>query len=746
MLTLACLVMAAPWFAYAAVSLMAAGSTTPIDWVPATFLARRDYDSFTAAFSSGDVVVASWPDCRLGSPAVAKVLNAAASADASQNAGERWFDEVTSGGTIVDQLTAPPLSLDRQTATERLRGLLIGPDGQQTCIVFACSSAGLAERRKVVAWIRETIIREAGISVAALHLAGPVINNVAVDEASDESLGVYGGPAAAIVFVLTWIALRSFRYAAVVFCLSLGCVGLTFASLAAWGDQMNPVLIVMPLLVLTLGVSAGIHLVNYLVEAQQEDRPAIALAVRTAWRPCSLSASTTALGLLSLVVSDLEPIRVFGFHAAVGVLGTLALNMLVLPGLFTRWPLLRPAGPPHRGAPCAGLVSRRAELIATTAVVVIALAGIGVTGVRTSVGIGTLFPPDSRVITDTAWLEEHVGPLAPVEVVLRFADTDELRAVERLDIVRDVAAALQQLPAVSRTVSAELFAPAETEVAAARRVARKAILARRLASSLTRLPDMRLIRDEPDGGQLWRVTARTSALAGLDYGLFLDDVRRRVEPVMTAHGGTQRGISASYTGAMPLINAIQRSLLRDLFVSFLTACLVISLVTVIAARGLAAGLLAMIPNLFPMLILFGLLGWQGATLDIGSVMTASVALGMAVDGTFHFLTSFRRALPTQPGRAGRVTATAAAYRQTAPAVLQTALVCGIGILAFVPSGFTPTRQFAIMLAVLVALALVGDLIVLPAVLISPVGRLFRRSNGPLPPEGLSPPDRRCQGK
>jgi predicted RND superfamily exporter protein len=305
----------------------------------------------------------------------------------------------------VDRLTAPPVSLDRSTAIERLQGLLVGPDGQQTCIVFACSSTGLAERRKVVAWIRETILRVARIAPADLHLAGPVINNVAVDEASDESLGVYGGPAAVIVFILTWIALRSFRYAAVVFSLSLGFVGLTFASLAAWDDRMNPVLIVMPLLVLTLGVSAGIHLVNYLVETRRSDQRAISRAVRTAWRPCSLSAGTSALGLLSLVVSDLEPIRVFGFHAAIGVIDTLALSMLVFPGIFTRWPLRRAERLPHRGVPWAGFISRRAELIAGLAVIGIVLTGTGITGIRTSVGIDTLFPPDSRVISDTAWLE-----------------------------------------------------------------------------------------------------------------------------------------------------------------------------------------------------------------------------------------------------------------------------------------------------------------------------------------------------
>jgi predicted RND superfamily exporter protein len=109
-------------------------------------------------------------------------------------------------------------------------------------------------------------------------------------------------------------------------------------------------------------------------------------------------------------------------------------------------------------------------------------------------------------------------------------------------------------------------------------------------------------------------------------------------------------------------------------------------------------------------------------------MTASVALGMAVDGTFHFLTFFRRGLAAAGGSAtpaGRAAAVMAAFRHAAPALLQTALVCGIGILAFVPSPFAPTRRFALMLSLLVASALIGDLVVLPALLATRAGRWFR---------------------
>jgi predicted RND superfamily exporter protein len=132
-----------------------------------------------------------------------------------------------------------------------------------------------------------------------------------------------------------------------------------------------------------------------------------------------------------------------------------------------------------------------------------------------------------------------------------------------------------------------------------------------------------------------------------------------------------------------------------------------------------------------MVLLFGLLGWTGAALDIGSVMTASIALGMAVDGTFHFLTFFHRGLAREAATEEGATAPAreaavhSAFRHSAAALTQSALVCGLGILAFAPSSFAPTRRFAWMLSLLVFAALVGDLVVLPALLSSRAGRWFK---------------------
>ncbi len=737
--TSAALLAAMPVIATSALRILGVESTTPIEWVPESFAPRVAYDQFTRDFESGDVVVASWPGCTVGAPAIDRFIEAATGPAAPRDvSGKPWFESVVSGSEALERLVQPPLALDREAAIERLKGVIIGPDGEQTCLVIGFTRAGLVDRRRATAWIRDTLRATATTNPDDLHLAGPVIDNVSVDEASADSMRVYGGPAALLIFLLTWRSLKSLRYSVLVFLLSLACVGLCFASLTAWGDQMNPVLIVMPLLVLTLGVSGGIHLVNYLVEARQQGPAdgAALRAIKTGWLPCTLSAGTTALGLISLVVSELEPIRVFGFHAAVGVMATLAVLFLVVPGFFSRWPIRRrllqePAtdGPSAR---FATFTIRRCLAIVGVATAAMAVAAVGLPGIRTSVSIDTLFTPETRVIRDYRWLEEHIGPLVPVEVVLRFSEASDIRPAERLDMAREVGAALGGLPGVTGVVSAALFMPEAEPASGSLAAARKAVIARKLEANLSGLSDMRIIR-EIDGDQLWRVTARTSALAGIDYGEFLKLVRSRVGPIVAAHGGTAEGVRADFTGVMPLINAIQKTLLHDLFTSFLSACGVITLVMMAVEGGVVAGLVAMIPNVFPMILLFGALGWTGAALDIGSVMTASIALGMAVDGTFHFLTFFRRGLAEGTGNAvvpsalARVAAVHAAFRHSAAALCASSLVCGLGILAFAPSAFAPTRRFAWMLSLLVFAALVGDLVVLPALLASPLGRWFRPS-------------------
>jgi len=174
---------------------------------------------------------------------------------------------------------------------------------------------------------------------------------------------------------------------------------------------------------------------------------------------------------------------------------------------------------------------------------------------------------------------------------------------------------------------------------------------------------------------------------------------------------------------MPLVHDVQRQLLADLRSSFLLAFLIITVVMTVMQGSVGSGLVAMLPNIFPTLLIFGLLGWLEVPVDIGSVMSASIALGVAVDDTLHFLTYFQRSLETGSTRRQAVRES---YRHCGRAMWQSSLICGAGMAVFALSDFVPTARFAWMMVALFAAAIVGDLVLLPALLLGPLGKFWER--------------------
>ena len=164
-------------------------------------------------------------------------------------------------------------------------------------------------------------------------------------------------------------------------------------------------------------------------------------------------------------------------------------------------------------------------------------------------------------------------------------------------------------------------------------------------------------------------------------------------------------------------------------ISILLAVVLICPVMMLVLHDVRAGVLSMIPNVTPVVIVFGAMGWCGLEVDVGSVLTASVALGIAVDDTLHFLKWYTRA--SQLGFS-RHDAIREAFRRCALAMVQTTLICGFGLLVLVQSSFIPTCRFAVLVFLLLMLALPGDLILLPAILASPLGKYFERRRD-LPP-------------
>lgn len=779
-----------PVIVFGAVNALKSSNNSPIDWVDANFTERRQYDEFVELFGPGDVVIASWPECFWTDERLDVLTSDLRQSRQFRNtSGESLLHQVVCGREVILKLIkgpstpeahnrstdgepdsaamnapGPALSeITSETAVQRLQGSLIGPDGRTTCVIVTLNAAGLAVRADVVKSIQESIQTCCDVKAVDIHLAGPVIDGLTVDAASHQSLTKFAAPSAIVIFVICWWSLRSLIGGLVVFLTACFCQAFLLAVIHFTGETLSALLIILPPLVQVLTVSGGIHLMNYYqnAPASLSAQAAAIEAFRKGWLPSVLSLGTTAMGTASLMVSGLEPIRLFGIYGTVGVLTTTATVLAVIPCSMillgrrhhshqpengqsnpermetSRLAALQDSDPVHQTRTAAFWAWLASLLDRRNGFALVLLFGIMLTGIaglprlQTSIRIETLFPHNSRIMQDYEWLEKNLGPLVPIEVLLTFDNTCRMNDRLKMDLLWRINDSVQKHSAVHATTSALTVFPRLPSMESLPEKMKAAMLNKAVHLAKPGFHEMGTLRTT-DKGEIWRLTAHVSALEPLDYGEILRNVRKVVLDELYSQKQVPKGVTVTTSGIMPLVHQIQGQLLTDLFNSLLSAFLVITLTMTIVEAGIVSGILAMASNVFPIVIAFGWMGWLQHPMDIGSVMTASIALGIAVDDTLHFLAFFRRTV-NQPG-VSRFAAVVSAYQHCGVAMIQTSVSCGIGLLVFAFSDFVPTSRFAILMSILLLFALLGDLLLLPALLLSPAGRFFAPGSARHPTE------------
>ncbi len=719
-LTLVVMAVAIPLVLFGAVSALRSTSNDPRQWLPRTFAETNTYDWFQERFGTDEIAVVSWPGCTLSDARVPTLASALQQS--------RFFDRVLTGESVMQELTDPPLGLSRGSALRRLRGILVGPDGETTCLVLTTSAAGRADRSGAVREIERAAAANCELAASELHLGGPTVDAALIDAESRHLLFQLAGFSALVSFLVALLRLRSARLAIMVLVVAMYSTGVALAILYFSGNKMNLLMTMLPPLIYVLSISSAVHLANYYRDAASNASSEIALAaaVTHGWLPCVLAASTTAIGLASLVLSKIDPIRMFGIYSAIGVIASVGILFLFLPASLHLFPPKTGVTAERRAAGgrlsqgMIGLIARHHVLVMFSCLALMGLCGWGLPHIKSTVKLQDRFLPGSDAITDYQWLEANIGPMVPLEIVIHIDKDDHRDNLEQLQIVAAVQVKIHSLDEPVATMSAVNLSPRLPSDgrggSSIGEVMERRIINRPRARE--RLMEAKFLA-ETDHEQLWRITVRAAAIGDLDYGRFAETLQQSIDPLLR-----QLGVRGTYTGVIPLIYKAQRQLLQDLFRSFLAAFAVIALVLVFVLRSVSAALLAMIPNLFPAVVVFGGIEWIDIPVQIGSVMTASAALGIAVDDTVHFLTWFRRGLDAGMPRQD---ALQDAFRRCAGAMAHTTLICSSGLLVFAASSFVPILHFAWLMVFLLLSALVGDLVLLPAILAGPLGSCFEIS-------------------
>ncbi len=619
----------------------------------------------------------------------------------------------------------------------------ISADGRTTAINVFLKPLGEGEARAAAEAVERLVQAAAGTDEVMLS-GVPVIDARGIRSMLRDMLLL--SPAAALLCMLVFFG--SFRSVwGVALPMSALIIGLTWTLglMAGFGHPITLATLSLPTVLMAVGSSYIFHVLNqYRLSMSALTPDASPQAKRAAWlagvefiAPAVIvSGLTTMTGFGALASSAVPTARDMGIFEAAGVGFMLLLTMAFIPAALTLLPAdaLSQPGRERRDYLVwlnAGLrritalvLFRRRAVIAVT-LLLTALIGAGAARLRVNTDYLRIFPRSSATVTDALKLHERLAGAAPVQLVV----SGPPGAVTRPDFLASVA-------------TLESFALDQAGVDAALSVAD---IVKRLNAVTTPTAGESIPRDEAALSNLFdnflaedpglsRLVSRdrSRAIIILRTNLFSSNALRELTDKIAAwsRDNLPEGVSARATGSAVLLNTASDAIADSQLSSLAIAVVLIFVMMAVLFRSPAVGLLALLPNLLPIVCYFGLLGWTGVTLDITTSLIASAVLGLAVDNAVHMIRRYRQCAAERGIADGSLSYEAEGWamwltilRTGKPMLLANAMLMA-AFLIFVLSSFVPVRVGGWLWALTILACLAADLIFLPALMKTP---LFARA-------------------
>ena len=511
--------------------------------------------------------------------------------------------------------------------------------------------------------------------------------------------------------------------------LPLMCVGVvlvwTFGFMGLLQFNLSLLTMIVPVFIIAVGTAYSMYTISeYGACAQRAtSRPdaVVATYAHTAL-PCVLAVFTTLFGLGSLFINRIAAIDEFALFACFGMVSLLFVMLTLLPAVLVLVPL--PAGGNQQADRITAVFDRFLDAIVhlnlnhqKAALIIIGLtalvATVGIFFIRIETNPVEYFKDEAPVRRNFHDIYQNLSGSFPVNVTIKSPDTDYFEDSRHLAEIKQLQEFLETLPKVDKTISFADYLmlvhyslnhydskyyvlPTENfEIRMAinnyKTILGQDLFARFMTPSLDRANILMLTHLSSSGEFL-----KTRAL-------ILDFARQHFP----------KQLSLEVTGFGMAISASSRLLTAGQLKSLSISLVLIFGMMFLMFLSAKVGLIAILPNCFPIIMNFGIMGWLGIKLSLATSLIASIAIGLAVDDTIHYLhrynLEFRKDLDKD--RALRDT-----IKRVGKPILLTSLTISIGFLILMFSQFKPTAIFGFLMAITMASALIGALIILPSLM------------------------------
>jgi len=604
-----------------------------------------------------------------------------------------------------------------------LEGLVVSKDGKATAVLVEMEPEGNTSEGKteLVNAVQAIVDREkvAGMEV---RLSGTPVFDAAFFEYTERDFGLLFPVTSVLILVAMFLVFRRVSSALVPLSVVLVTNLWTFAIMAAVGLEMNVVSSSMAVVILAVGVADAVHVLSEYYRhllAGEEPADAVPRALDHVFVPCLFTSATTMAGFASLCVSDLSPVRELGALAAAGVGIAFLLSFTMVPALLGA---VRPPDPGflerQRRGPASRLLGwlgrpnrRRNVIVAVCAVIVTGAAIYSVSRIRMGANPIQYFKESDPVRLDVEAIDAALGGTTTIEALVS-APGGGLKEPEILRRIDGLQEELEALPGVSKTFSIidaykDLRRVLEGGAPEAAKLPDTRPMAAQLYLVLEGDDDLDTIVQ--DDGSVGRITASVSLSDSKELIDRMPELDARV-----ARDFSGEELNVVTTGYIKLMVNMESYMVSSLAKSLSLAFCVVAALLFLMLRSLRLGVLALIPNMWPILVGLGIMAPLGIELDPGTLMIGSIALGIVVDDTVHFL--FRLRWHLDRGRSTEE-AIIETMSDAGRPILVTSVVLAAGFLVMLIGTFAPNVHFGFVSAAVILLALVADLLVLPAVLL-----------------------------
>lgn len=560
-----------------------------------------------------------------------------------------------------------------------------------------------------------------------IHVAGGPVMSYSINKKMQKDIPRFTAIAISTIFILLFVLFR--RISGVLLPLIVVILSMisTLSLFAIFGRPFTVITQIIPSFIISVGVCGAVHLLavfyrRFLTGASKED--AMAYAMGHSGLAIVMTSITTAGGLLSFSGAKIAPIADLGIFAASGVVLTLLYTLLLLPALIAIFPVRHREKKGYTVAlfdrSLSGIghfATSRPWFVLTVTGLILVISAYGIAQLRFSHNPVAWFPEDDPFPNSVKVIDEGMKGSMVLEAVVA---TKKKNALYQPDIMNRMET--YRIEAETITES-NVFIGKTISVADTLKQIHKSLNAN--DNEFYKVPqDSELIAQEfilfENGGtddleslidsqySKARITMKLSWEDANTYAGIQQKIRSRLEKIFQGVG------EVTITGMIALLTRTIYNVIVTMMESYIIAGVVITILMVLLIGRIKLGLISMIPNVLPVILAMGLMGFTGMTLDLSNILVGSIIIGLAVDDTIHFFHNFRRYYSNTGNVVFSVQET---LLTTGRAMIFTSLVLTCGFFLFVASEMRNLVNFGLIASLAIVTALLADIILAPALMV-----------------------------